>query len=568
MNSPLLTVHDLSIDFQTEDDIVHALQHISFELYTGETLAIVGESGSGKSVLALQIMGLLPAPPAILRSGRIEFAYDDKRMLDIAQSSPSQMETFRGAKIGMIFQEPMTSLNPLMTCGKQVAETIRLHRNSTYEEAKADTLKLFEEVKLPDPNAMYDRYPHELSGGQKQRVMIAMAISCNPLLLIADEPTTALDVTVQKTILDLLAELQQTRKMAILFITHDLNLVKNVADTVMILYRSRCVEIGKTEAIFSNPEEAYTKGLLSCRPAMNERVRFLRTVQETLNDSATVSEKENEVSLELFNQRISSLSTKETLLELNDLHIWYPVQTNFFGKTTSWFKAVNGVHLKIKEGETLGLAGESGCGKTTIGKGIVRLANVTQGEILYQGKDIRDFSNAALAQYRKEVQFIFQDPYSSLNPRISIGDAIREPMQVHGLHRQSERNLKVEELLVKVGLLPEHGSRYPHEFSGGQRQRICIARALALEPRFIVCDESVSALDVSVQAQVLNLLVSLREEFNLTYLFISHDLSVIKHISDHVAVMRQGVIEEWNTAENIYQAPESEYTRTLIHSNL
>ncbi|GBL35500.1 oligopeptide transport ATP-binding protein AppF [Filimonas sp.] len=568
MRKALLTVTDLSIDFQTESQTVHAVQQVSFDIEKGKTLAIVGESGSGKSVLALQLMRLLPSPPARLIGGQIKLMVDDENSIDLTSCPSQEMERLRGGVISMIFQEPMTSLNPLMKCGAQVTEMIRHHRKASKVEAQSETLKLFEEVKLPDPVAISDRYPHELSGGQKQRVMIAMAISCNPLLLIADEPTTALDVTVQKTILDLLNELQRKRGMAILFITHDLNLVKNFADTVLILYQSRCVEYGTTADIYTRPAELYTKGLLSCRPSNSERVRFLRTVQETINHSATLTDEENLVSPLSFDQRIESLTTKNTILELKDTHIWYPVHKNFLGKTVSWFKAVNGVDLKIREGETLGLVGESGCGKTTLGKSIVLLKALTRGEILYKGKSIHDFTKADLAVYRKEVQIIFQDPYSSLNPRIPVGEAIREPMDVHGLCKSNERNEKVMELLTKVGLLPDHVHRYPHEFSGGQRQRICIARALALEPRFIICDESVSALDVSIQAQVLNLLVSLRDEFNLSYLFISHDLSVIRHISDHVAVMRKGIIEEWDTSENIYHTPESDYTRKLIASSM
>ena len=568
MNDVLLTVRDLSVDFQSDGEIVHALQHISFDLAKGKTLAVVGESGSGKSVLALSIMRLLPSPQGVIRKGTIHFAANNTQHVDIVSCSADQLESLRGQQIGMIFQEPMTSLNPLMTCGRQVAETIVLHTKVSYKQALDETRRLFEEVQLPDPISILNRYPHELSGGQKQRVMIAIAICCNPSLLIADEPTTALDVTVQKTILDLLSVLQEKRGMAILFITHDLNLVRHFADAVLIMYRSRVVEYGETNTIYTNPVDPYTKGLLHCRPPMHQRIKLLKSVEESINETDDTFDVTNTISSESFHQRIASLEKQSPILELKNLHCWYPVKRNIVGNANAWFKAVDGVSLSMKEGETLGLVGESGCGKTTIGKSIVLLTAITKGEILYRGKNVQDFSIAELAAYRKNVQMIFQDPYSSLNPRISIGEAIREPMDVHGIHASAHRKQQVIELLEKVGLSADHYQRYPHEFSGGQRQRICIARALALEPQCIICDESVSALDVSVQAQVLNLLVSLRDEYNLSYLFISHDLRVVKHISDHVAVMQKGRIEEVGNAEQMYTSPISHYTRTLIASSL
>ncbi|MBP6623993.1 MAG: ABC transporter ATP-binding protein [Chitinophagaceae bacterium] len=563
----LLNIQHLSIDFITEEDHVHALQDISLSISPGETVALVGESGSGKSVCALSILGLLPSPPAQIKQGKILFqASEQEKVEDLLQLSQKNIEAIRGKSIGMIFQEPMTSLNPLMRCGEQVSETIRQHMpHLSTIEADQQTIKLFEEVKLPQPEKMMRRYPHELSGGQKQRVMIAMAICCEPALLIADEPTTALDVTVQKSILELLKELQRKKNMAILFITHDLNLVKSFADKVMVMYKSRCVEYGSTAAIFENPQENYTKGLLACRPSRVERLRYLQTVEEILNHST----KETEIiDIKKYQHRIDELQTTNAILEIKDLHVWYPTKTSFFGKVSQWYKAVEGVNLRIPQGATLGLVGESGCGKTTIGKSIVKLNAITSGDILYKGQSIQTLSKQALDAYRKEVQIIFQDPYSSLNPRVSIGEAIKEPMEVHGIFQSNQRKEKVHELLQKVGLLPAHYQRYPHEFSGGQRQRICIARALALEAKLIICDESVSALDVSVQAQVLNLLVSLREEFGLSYLFISHDLGVVKHISDFVAVMRQGKIIEWNDAEKVYHKPEQVYTQELIHSSL
>jgi peptide/nickel transport system ATP-binding protein len=464
----------------------------------------------------------------------------------------------------------MTSLNPLMPCGKQVIEVIQLHQNCSYLEAEHKTIELFTEVKLPNPKQLLTRYPHELSGGQKQRVMIAMAISCKPSLLIADEPTTALDVTVQRVILDLLKELQLKYNMAILFITHDLNLVRHFADYVAVMYKGNIVEYNATTTIFEAPTATYTKGLLACRPSSNERVKYLKTVSEIMqsesNHDTTKTKPSVIIQPNVFLQHIEDLKTRPTILSLKDLHVWYPIQTNFFGKTSAWYKAVNGIDLDLHEGETIGLVGESGCGKTTIGKTIVKLNPITTGNIYFKGKSISSFSKSELADYRKKVQIIFQDPYSSLNPRVTIGDAIKEPMIVHGLYSDKNRKEKVIELLTKVDLKPEHYDRYPHEFSGGQRQRICIARALALEPECMICDESVSALDVSVQAQVLNLLVKLREEFKLTYLFISHDMAVVKHICDNIAVMHQGKILEFDNSENLYKNPKEEFTQKLLRS--
>lgn len=562
MAAHVLEVSNLSIDFVTEDETVHAIQQISFTIGAGETLALVGESGSGKSVSALSIMGLLPSPPAKIIEGDIIFHPTSETSISLAHASQETFNNLRGNRIGMIFQEPMTSLNPLMTCGQQVIETIRQHNSKlTAEQALQKTIDLFHEVKLPQPEQIVTRYPHELSGGQKQRVMIAIAICCEPLLLIADEPTTALDVTVQQHILDLLVELQQKKNMAILFITHDLNVVKSFASHVMVMYKSRCIESGTTEQIFSHPQQDYTKGLLACRPDSSKRVRYLQTVQEIVQG---IQAADTSISSKAYLERITTLHETTPILDIQDLQVWYPTKTNFFGKVTQWFKAVQGVTLQLPQGATLGLVGESGCGKTSIGKTIVKLNPITAGTIKYKGKSIADFSGSELNDYRREVQIIFQDPYSSLNPRVPIGRAIQEPMDVHGLHNASERKERVIDLLQKVDLLPAHYNRYPHEFSGGQRQRICIARALALQPKLIICDESVSALDVSVQAQVLNLLVSLREEFDLSYLFISHDLNVVKHISDFVAVMQKGNIVEFNHAEAIYHHPQENYTRELI----
>jgi peptide/nickel transport system ATP-binding protein len=568
VNNTIISVKNLSVNFKTEDTTTIAVQEISFSIEKGKTLAIVGESGSGKSVSALSILQLLPKNITEYRSGKIVFNTKENNSIDIISAPDEQIEKIRGNDIGIIFQEPMTSLNPLMKCGIQVAEVLMLHKKLSKEKALNETIRLFEEVKLPNPTTIINRYPHELSGGQKQRVMIAMAISCNPNLLIADEPTTALDVTVQKSILELLKELQIKYNMAILFITHDLNLVKSFADNVLVLFKSKMIEYNSSFEIFNHPKDIYTQSLIACRPSTTERVKYLKTVEEIISKEEKYTPETNCISIHSFNERMATLQKKVPIFEINQLKIWYPTKKNFFGKPTAFFKAVNDVQLTIHESETMGLVGESGCGKTTIGKAMVKLVDITQGEILYKGKNIHDFSKSELKDYRSQVQIIFQDPYSSLNPRITIGDAIIEPMHVHGIFKPNERKDKAAELLEKVGLLPAHFNRYPHEFSGGQRQRISIARCLAVQPSFIICDESVSALDVSVQAQVLNLLVSLREEFNLSYLFISHDLGVVKHICDHISVMQKGVIVEKNNAEELYAHPNNLYTQALINSHL
>ncbi len=566
MNDDLIKIVNLSVRFKTEYEEIDAVRNVSFQLKEGETLAIVGESGSGKSVTALSIMRLLSPNALIDPKSNIFFVNKKNKRDDLVQIQQQKLASLRGNEIAMIFQEPMTSLNPLMRCGEQVAESLRLHLKVNQETARRHTIELFTEVKLPDPEAAYLKYPHELSGGQKQRVMIAMAICCKPKLLIADEPTTALDVTVQKSILHLLKELQAKYKMAMLFITHDLNLVRSFADQVMVMYKSEAIETGPTALIFENPQQNYTRSLLSCRPSQDIRVKYLSTVEE-ISSGQTIHPVDGNIrTAHDFKKRIEEIDTRKYILELHELHVWYPTKRNVWGKPTAWFKAVNGVNLQIREGETMGLVGESGCGKTTIGKSIVKLADIQQGTILYKGKSIADFSRSAMKDYRREVQIIFQDPYSSLNPRISIGNAIKEPMDVHGIETPKNRKARVISLLEKVGLQAMHYDRYPHEFSGGQRQRISIARALALNASFIICDESVSALDVSVQAQVLNLLVSLRDEFAFTYLFISHDLNVIKHISDHVSVMKNGRIAEHNNAEDLYHFPQHNYTKELLSS--
>jgi peptide/nickel transport system ATP-binding protein len=563
MSSPILQVKHLSIDFQTEDATVHAVSDISFSVAAGRSVAIVGESGSGKSVTALSILRLIPSPPSIIRQGSIVLSLPDLPEIDLVQATDAELRRIRGSRIGMIFQEPMSSLNPLMRCGLQVAEVLRQHLNLTAEAAKKQTIELFHEVQLPDPESMFMRYPHEISGGQKQRVMIAMAICCNPALLIADEPTTALDVTVQRSILQLLTTLQQRRGMAILFITHDLELVKRFADDVVILYRSKLIEQGTAAEVFHQPKERYTLGLLHCRPKEDIRVKYLQTIEQYLDQPTTLPPASNTISNEAFSTRIASLAEKPAILELKDIHIRYTTKSNLFGKSTQWYNAVNGVSMQIPEGATLGLVGESGCGKTSIGKAIAGLTEVYAGSILYKGESIDPFHRTH-RNFRREIQLIFQDPYGSLNPTISIQDAIREPMDVHGLYDASLRSARVVDLLDKVGLPSAYARRFPHELSGGQRQRVCIARALALNPSLIICDESVSALDVSVQAQVLNVLVDLRDEFKLTYLFISHDMEVVRHFSDYVAVMQNGKICELQDAESVYQKPVHPYTKMLL----
>jgi peptide/nickel transport system ATP-binding protein len=546
----LLSIRNLTVSFPG----TIAVNDISLDIGASEIVGIVGESGSGKSVTALSIMRLI-RPTA----GRLLYS-----SVNLSDLSEQQMRAWRGNEIAMIFQEPMTSLNPLHTCGAQVMEAIRLHKKVSAAEARKQTLALFRQVKLPDPESLLHRYPHQLSGGQKQRVMIAMAISCQPRLLIADEPTTALDVTVQKAILELLKELQQQTGMSVVFITHDLGVIAEIADRVAVMYKGRIVEQGTVHQLFTQPQHPYTKGLLACRPPLDKRLYRLPVISDFMGDAFVP---DLEIPAAEIVARQQKLAAAPLLLEVNDLHTWFPARHNLLGKTLSWTKAVNGVSFNVREGETMGLVGESGCGKTTLGRTLLRLVEPTSGSILYKGKDISSLTASAMRDLRKDIQIIFQDPYSSLNPRLTIGQAILEPMHVHGLHSNDKvRKEKVLELLEKVNMLPEHYHRYPHEFSGGQRQRIVIARALALEPSFIICDESVAALDVSIQAQVLNLLMQLREEFGFTYIFISHDLSVVRFISDRMMVMNKGKIEESGDANEVYEHPQSIYTRQLISS--
>ena len=558
----LLKVNNLRISFCRDDKWQEAVHGVDFEVFKGKTLGIVGESGSGKSVSNLAVMQLLDR-----RKSRIEvdsILLEDK---DISRYNDDQMSEVRGKEIAMIFQEPMTSLNPVYKCGFQVVEALGRQKTSS-QQHKEKVLELFEKVKLPNPEIIFDKYPHELSGGQKQRVMIAMALISNPKVLIADEPTTALDVTVQKEILKLLKELQCENGMGMIFITHDLGVVSEIADDVIVMNKGVIVEKGTTHDILNNPQHPYTKGLIACRPPLDYRIERLPVVKEFLdgkwNDNDQVK---NELLItdESRKKQHELLYSQEPILKVENLRTWYPLRKGVFGRTYDYVKSVDDVSFDVYPGETLGLVGESGCGKTTLGRSILRLVEPTSGSVVFEGKDVSKMSDKDLREYRKKAQIIFQDPYSSLNPRISIGDAIAEPMMVHGIETDAKkRRERVCRLLEEVGLEASHYQRYPHEFSGGQRQRICIARALAVEPKLIICDESVSALDVSVQAQVLNLLNRLKKEFNFTYIFISHDLGVVRFMSDRVVVMYNGKIQEMDEADRLFNNPQNDYTKKLI----
>lgn len=562
----MLQVKNLNVRFKTHDGFVEAVKDTSFKLHKGETIGIVGESGSGKSVTSLAIMRLHSSTNTVI-NGEILL-----NKTDTLQLPEDEMREIRGNRIAMIFQEPMTSLNPVLTCGFQVTEAIRFHLKVSKQEAKEKTIKLFNEVQLPRPEVIFDSYPHQLSGGQKQRVMIAMALSCDPEILIADEPTTALDVTVQKTIIELLLRLKADRHMSLIFISHDLGVVSEIADRVIVMYKGNIVEEGTVKEIFSEPRHAYTKGLLACRPSPDHQLKKLPIVADFLdteNRSVSVetireqySYKGNEIQ-----DRKQKLYDQRPILQINELCTWFPVKTGLLSNKKIFVKAVNGVSFDVYPGETLGLVGESGCGKSTLGRSILRLIEPTSGNINFEDTDLLTLNKRDMRNMRRDIQIIFQDPYSSLNPRLTVGDSLMEPLQVHQLYENNtKRRKKVMELLERVNLPANYFNRYPHEFSGGQRQRIVIARALALQPKFIICDESVSALDVSVQAQVLNLIRELQQEFNLTYIFISHDLSVIKHISDRIMVMNKGEIIETGYPDDIYYWPKEEYTKRLIAS--
>lgn len=565
---PLLSIQKLSLDFESESGNVSALKNISFTVNRGEVIALVGESGSGKSVTSLSILQLLPSPPAKFVSDEIFFSEDGQQVIDLLKKDHRQLQHIRGNKISMIFQEPMTSLNPVLSCGTQVMESLLLHKKISTKEARQRTIEWFEKVKLPNPEAIFNRYPHQLSGGQKQRVMIAIAMCCEPALLICDEPTTALDVTVQKTILQLIKELQQQSNMGVVFITHDLGVVAEIANKALVMYKGEIVEQNTVREIFTNAVHPYTKALLACRPVNHERGRRLPVVSDFMQPSTSSNHSEilfaGKELCQVLQQNTAS-SSSNILLSVNNLSVHFPTKRTFLGKPTSFTKAVDDVSFDVFKGETVGLVGESGCGKTTLGRTLLRLIEPSAGKIIYKGIDLTHKKKDELYSLRKDLQIIFQDPYSSLNPRMTIGAAIAEPIKVHKiLNTDKQRKDKVTELLEKVNLRPEHFNRYPHEFSGGQRQRIVIARALALNPSFIVCDESVSALDVSVQAQVLNLLNDLKKEYGFTAIFISHDLSVVRYISDRIMVMNKGKIEETGPADDIYFNPQAAYTKKLI----
>jgi peptide/nickel transport system ATP-binding protein len=562
---PLLSIQNLSVDFIAESGTVQALKNISITVNRGEIVALVGESGSGKSVTSLSILQLLPSPPAKYTTGDILFSEDGAEPINLLKKDRYTLQSIRGNKIAMIFQEPMTSLNPVFTCGEQVMEAILAHKKISKAEAKRQTIEWFEKVKLPNPEKILDRYPHQLSGGQKQRVMIAIAMCCQPSLLICDEPTTALDVTVQKTILQLIKELQQQSNMGVIFITHDLGVVAEIADRAAVMYKGAIVEQNTVKEIFFAPQHPYTKALLACRPVNHPRGERLPVVSDFMKP---LKEQSEAVNWSPPNPQPPTLNLQpSTLLKVDHLSIWFPSKKSFLGKPLDFIKAVDDVSFEVYKKETLGLVGESGCGKTTLGRALLRLIEPTSGKIFYNGIELTAKKKDELRSLRKEIQIIFQDPYSSLNPRLTIGSAIAEPIKVHHiLSTDKARKEKVIELLEKVDLKAEHFNRYPHEFSGGQRQRIVIARALALNPSFIICDESVSALDVSVQAQVLNLLNDLKREFGFTVIFISHDLSVVRYISDRIMVMNKGKIEESGAADQVYFEPVSEYTKRLIAS--
>lgn len=551
----MLTVQNLTIAFKSQDDFIPVVNSISFNLKPNEILGVVGESGSGKSVSTLAISGLLPKKISKITSGNIIF-----EGTSLLEYSNAQMTMLRGKEIAMIFQEPMSALNPSMTCGAQVLEIILQHKDITPAKAKVETLQLFEKVKLPRPKDIFKSYPHQISGGQMQRVMIAMAIACKPKILIADEPTTALDVTVQKEIIQLLKALQKETKMSIIFISHDLALVSEIAQRVIVMHKGNIVEEDKTEDIFLQPKQLYTKALIASKPNTKIHLKRLPTVSDFVNNTVpteTISDNERR----LFRKQ---LFEQKPLLEVVNIDKEFYSNAGLFNKATI-VKAVNNVSFKVYEGETLGLVGESGCGKSTLGNVILQLHKATKGKVFYKGEDITKLKSKALRVLRKDIQLIFQDPFSSLNPRITVGKAIEEPMKVHKLYKNDEeRKEKVISILKRVGLDASHYYRYPHEFSGGQRQRIGIARTIALQPKLIVCDESVSALDISVQAQVLNLLNELKEDFGFTYIFISHDLSVVKYMADELIVMNKGQIEEQGDPDHIYENPKTHYTKRLI----
>jgi len=550
----LLLIQSLAVAFKSGKEMTNVVSEISYELEKGETLGIVGESGSGKSVSSMAVMGLNRFSGGKITAGKIIFDSPILGKVDLVDLPEKDFRKIRGKEISMIFQEPMTALNPVLRCGDQVKEVLEIHTKLSAEVIEKKVLELFSLVKLPRPEQMMKAYPHEISGGQKQRVVIAMAMACDPLLIIADEPTTALDVTVQASILELLKELQRTKGTSIIFISHDLGVIGEVSDKVLVMYRGEVVEQQNVVDLFREPQDPYTKGLLACRPTLDITSTRLLTIEDVI---------EGKVLVEAEPKKIDE--NREVQLVVDELCTWFPINKKLFSQKIEYVKAVDEVSFEVRKGETLGLVGESGCGKTTLGRTVMRLEKSISGKIIFEGRDITHLKGSQLKALRKDIQIIFQDPYASLNPRMTIEQTLIEPMKVNNvLTNYIERKEKAVYLLEKVGLEKEHLQRYPHEFSGGQRQRINIARTLTLSPKLIICDESVSALDVSVQAQVLNLLNDLKEEFDFTYIFISHDLSVVKFISDRIIVMNKGRIEEEGEALEIYQNPQSAYTKSLI----
>ena len=548
----ILEVKGLNVSFGGR----RVVEDVSYTLRRGRTLGIVGESGSGKSVSSLALMGLLPKQATVGGSARL----DDTELLTLDEEG---FRAIRGQRISMVFQ-PMTSLNPVQKCGAQVLEMMKAHLPKELKDSKdlkERVIELFKEVMLPRPEKIFDSYPHEISGGQKQRVMIAMALVNNPDIVIADEPTTALDVTVQKTILDLLKSLQQKHGISIIFISHDLGVIGQVADDIMVMYRGRVVECGPASEILHNPQQPYTRGLLACRPPLEGKPYRLPTVEEYLENDGIPS------SHSKTGQPSPASQDSQPLISVRDLDVTYTLKRSIFGRPLQTLKGVDGVSFDIREGETLGLVGESGCGKTTLGRALLRLIDHSSGSVSYRGTPLDQLSARQMRALRPKLQIIFQDPYSSLNPRITIGEAIAEPLSVHSARISREsRFSKVIELMQQVGLDSDWYNRYPHELSGGQRQRVCIARALILQPELVVCDESVSALDVSVQAQVLNLLNDLKERYRYTYLFITHDLSVARYLSDRIMVMQKGKVVESGAPDDLFRRPQTDYTRTLIEA--
>jgi peptide/nickel transport system ATP-binding protein len=548
----LLQVQDLRVTFQVDKrSTFEAVKGISFDIPTNRTLALVGESGSGKSVSAMAILGLLPDNAIIPASSRILYGGSD-----LLKTTPERLQDIRGKDISVIFQEPMTSLNPVFPVGEQIGEVLRLHMGMTPKAAAARAVELLSEVGIPDPQLRVRSFPHEMSGGQQQRVMIAMAIACEPKLLIADEPTTALDVTIQKQILELVARLQERHHMSVLFITHDLGVVGEIADRVVVMQNGEIQEQGAVKDIFERPQHPYTKALLECRPRLDRRPMRLPVIDDFMKGGGAAN----------FDERPRGVKESDAvILEARALNKTFFLKEGLFGKRA--VTAVKDVNFRLAKGRTLGLVGESGSGKTTVGLTLMRLHDATSGEVLFEGKNLLSLTDREMMAYRRRIQIIFQNPYASLNPRFTVGNILTEPMKIHGIGRdQKERVDMAFQLLARVGLPESSFYKYPHEFSGGQRQRIAIARCLTMKPDVLICDESVSALDVSVQAQVLNLLQDLQDEYGLSYIFISHDLAVVKYISDEIMVMNQGEIVEIANADEIYLNPGQEYTRKLLAS--